>query len=220
MAASDFGYGQQRPGDGASRFNAISFIIEQALGRLRTAIVVQVVAVTGGGDAAEPPTVDVTPLVNMLDGNDNSVQHGTIYGLPVMRLQSGTNALIIDPVVDDIGIALILDRDSSGVINSGEAANPGSLRHHDLADGIYLGGIIGDAPKQTIEFTANGIKLKDANGNVLESKADGWHVTGAIICDSDITAGFGGADQVGLRTHKHGGVTTGGGVTLAPTPGT
>lgn len=44
--------------------------------------------------------------------------------------------------------------------------------------------------------------------------AGNLNVTGSVI------AGFGGVDQVGLQTHKHGGVTIGGGTTSAPTAGT
>lgn len=45
-------------------------------------------------------------------------------------------------------------------------------------------------------------------------------VQGSMTVTGDITAGSGGGDQVGLRTHKHGGVQTGGGSTGSPTGGT
>lgn len=42
---------------------------------------------------------------------------------------------------------------------------------------------------------------------------------GDLKTAGNIIAGVGGADQVGLKTHTHGGVQTGGGTTAAPTPG-
>lgn len=43
---------------------------------------------------------------------------------------------------------------------------------------------------------------------------------GDLKTSGNVIAGVGGADQVGLTTHKHGGVQTGGGQSGAPTPGT
>lgn len=45
-------------------------------------------------------------------------------------------------------------------------------------------------------------------------------VTGSIQATGNVIAGAGGADQVGLQTHDHGGVTTGAGNTGAPNAGT
>lgn len=52
----------------------------------------------------------------------------------------------------------------------------------------------------------------DISGNVV--------VTGGITATGNITAGQGGSDQVGLQSHKHGGVSSGASQTLAPVAGT
>lgn len=219
MSEASFGYGQMEPGDFTSEYDAHRFQIEQILGKVRTLIVVKVVAVNGGGVGAVPPTVDVHPLVKMLDGNNNAFAHGNVLGLPVMRWQSGGNAIVVDPQVGDIGVVGICDRDISSVKSSGQESTPGSLRRFALPDGIYLGGILNGKPTQTIAFTATGISLADKNGNKLESDATGWNITGNINVTGTVIAGKGTADQVSLQTHKHAGVTTGGGLTAAPVAG-
>src|ERR1700674_817958 len=97
-SAPPFGYGVLRPGDAGSRFNILSFLIQQALGRVSTMKVVKVNAVTADPNGG-PPTVDVQPLVNQLDGQGNATPHGTIFGIPVWRMQAGATAIILDPVI-------------------------------------------------------------------------------------------------------------------------
>jgi phage gp45-like len=45
-------------------------------------------------------------------------------------------------------------------------------------------------------------------------------ISGNLTATGDVTAGQSGVDQVGLRSHVHAGVLTGGASTAAPTPGT
>jgi hypothetical protein len=153
------GYGQQDPFNSGSEFNAIEFIIRQLLGTVRTTIVAQVMGVTNAGSVSPVGFVDVKPLVNQVDGAGNAVPHETIFSLPYFRLQGGGNAIILDPQVGDVGIAVIADRDISAVKASKAAANPGSSRRFDLADGIYIGGILNGTPNQYVEFSADGIRI-------------------------------------------------------------
>ena len=170
-------YGPMSPEDSSSEFNVISFIIQRALDRVRTIIPAQVKAVHGGGIGV-PPTVDVLPLVNMLDGNGNATPHVTIFGVPAVRLQAGTFAFIADPVVGDLGVLLLCDRDISSVKSTSAQANPGSFRRFDFADGIYLGGILGtQTPQQYIEFTSTGMTILDALGNMIQTSATGMVLT-------------------------------------------
>ena len=159
--------GQQGIVDANDLHSIIAFHIHQALGLARTGTPVKVVAVHGGGVGA-PPTVDVLPLVNQIDGLGKATKHGTVYGLPVQRLQGGKSAIIIDPVVGDIGWVTVGDRDHSAVKATAKQSNPGSFRRHSLSDGVYHPGIINPGnPDQWVQFKTNGLVIHDINGNEI-----------------------------------------------------
>ncbi|KXJ63057.1 oxidoreductase [Achromobacter xylosoxidans] len=158
--AEQFGYsGQARPAEGGDEYGAQMFLISQALARLSTSTLVRVVAVTNAGGVAPVGFVDVQPLVNQLDGAGNAVPHAVLHNLPYFRLQGGTDAIILDPKVGDIGIAVFASRDISAVKASKSKANPGSWRSHDMADGLYVGGLLNGTPVQYVQFTAGGINM-------------------------------------------------------------
>lgn len=176
---TDAGYGMMEPGDVSHPFNAASFHIWQVLSRVRTGTVVKVIAVHVEDGVSPVGTVDVQPLVQMVNGNLVATSHGTIFGLPYFRMQGGDNAIIIDPAPDDIGLAQISDRDISNVKSAKAEAPPGSQRKFDLADGIYLGGILNGAPTQYLRFTADGMSWVDAFGNTIVSSSAGVDLTPA-----------------------------------------
>lgn len=170
------GFGQMDPSNTSSQFNAIEFLIQQTLGRTRTMIIVQVKKVKNaeGGEATDDVEavgfVDVQPMVNMLDGNGNSTPHGIVNNMPYTRIQGGKNAVIMTPKVGDIGWAAIADRDISAVKKSKEVSNPGSLREFNLADGVYLGGILNGVPENFVQFTSDDkIKVKAKSDISVES---------------------------------------------------
>lgn len=174
---NEIGAGDLNPIEFGSEFGAISFIVRQMMSSMDTMKLVKVVAVNGGGGAvAKVGTVDVQPLVSMVDGADNATVHGTVHGLPWMRMQGGNGAIIADPKVGDIGFVVVADRDSSNV-SGGNTVTPGSSRKHHISDGVYVGGIYNDAPEQYIQFTETGMKFADKNGNKIEFTEDGAKVT-------------------------------------------
>jgi Phage protein Gp138 N-terminal domain len=142
-----------------SEFNTMAFIVKQMIGRIGTSTVVKVVAVSNNGALAPAGTVDVIPLVNQVDGEGKAVPHGTIHGLPYSRMHGGTNAVIMDPVVGDMGIVVFASRDISSVKANKGAANPGSSRRNDFADGMYVGGLLNGTPNQFVQFSGGGITL-------------------------------------------------------------
>jgi hypothetical protein len=221
-----FGYGFMFPNDQLGAFNPVAFIISQMLARVRTVTLGKVIGVTNSGTIIPAGTVDVNPLVSMVDGRGNAVPHGVVYKLPYFRLQSGANAIIMDPAVGDIGIMLICDRDVSSVEASQAAAPPPSMRMFSFSDGLFIGGVLGTVePTQYLAFTAAGIVVGGnliVNGNLqlsgsIEAVAGGPYA-GDIKTSGNVTAGFGGADQVGLQTHEH--PTAASGSPSPPTPGT
>lgn len=152
-------YGTQRPEDASGEYNALAFVIRQILNGRNFCAWVRVVNVDAPGGLALAGTVDVQPLVNQLDGQGQPVPHGVVNDLPYVRAQGGANAVIIDPEVGDIGLCVFADRDSSAVQSTRDAANPGSFRRSDMADGVYLGGILNAIPTQYVMFNDDGISI-------------------------------------------------------------
>ena len=151
--------GAENPTTATSDYAAQSFLVWQILRSISGAKLVQVQAVTNNGGVSPVGFVDVAPLVNQLDGSNQAMPHGTVYHLPYFRLQGGANAVIIDPQVGDIGVAIVEDRDISSVKANKAQANPGSKRIFDLADGLYLGGFLNGVPNQYFQFSAAGIDI-------------------------------------------------------------
>ncbi len=208
--------GTQTANTRTNQFNAMSYIIEQMLNGRNHADLVKVVAVRSAGEVAEVGFVDVQILVNQIDGDGKSWPHGIVNNVPYMRLQGGTNAVIIDPQVNDIGMCVFADRDISAVKSTRDAANPGSMRRADIADGMYIGGFLNAAPQQYMRFTAAGIEVVSPTQIKL--------VSPDIVFDGPVTGTDGAvfaADVVGhgtsLHTHTHGGIVRGGAQTDGPT---
>ena len=228
MSNTDFGYSQQTPTDANHELTAVAFLVRRLINQLDTMKLVQVTAVHGGGVGNPPPTVDVQLLVNQLDGGGNPIKQGIVNGLPCWRFQAGACAIVLDPVVDDIGYIICSDRDISAAFSTKAQANPGSYRKYNVADGVYIGALAGAAPTCYVLLATAGIKIQDESGNIVQTSSSGISITpvgGPMLVNGDIHAtgaiigGFGGADQVGLQTHVHTG-TDSHGDTLSINPPT
>lgn len=215
--------GLQPAAAGQGDFNAMSFVARQLLGKIGTICLLEVMAVTSAGEVAECVFIDVKPMQDQQDGAGNATPHGIIHDVPYFRMQGGSNAVIMDPQVGDIGLGVVCSRDISSTKATKKSGTPGSRRMFDLADAVYFGGILNGVPTQYIRFSANGIVLKPAAGKKVT--VDGplevtgaAHVAGAVTGDG--TAVFqGNVTGAGksLNSHTHSGVTTGGGNTGPPT---
>lgn len=206
------------------------------MGSVRTATIVKVLSVTNDGDVSPVGTVDVQPLVQQVDGVGNVVDLPPIYGVPYLRVQGGTDAVILDPKVGDLGIAVFGDRDLSAVISNKAKSPPGSARKHHLSDGMYIGGLLNGTPAQYVRFSTEGIDLvsptkvriqapnieADASTQFKVVSPDiqlqgAVHVTGAqtndstIVADGDVTG-----QGTSLHTHVHSGVQPGTGSSGPP----
>jgi hypothetical protein len=158
--SSDGYQGQADETSGAEEFNGLNFLVNQLVTGKWTITLCKVNGVSGGGPTAPPGTVSVQPLVNQVDGQGNATPHGVINGIPVFRMQSGTAAVIMDPVAGDMGLLACASRDISTVISTGAAANPGSARTFSPSDGLYLGGFLNKAPTQFLQMSGDGIVLQ------------------------------------------------------------
>jgi hypothetical protein len=207
------------PEDATSEHNRLSYLIRSLIGRMATTTIVRIVAVESAGELAPVGFVDVNPLVAMIDGGGKATPHGTIHRVPYMRLQGGINAVIIDPVVGDIGIAVFASGDISAVKNNKGPSNPGSRRRNSFADALYIGGVLNGVPQQYIRFSSDGIEVKGAAIKLIGpvtiqgtlSTTDDVSITGKLTATTDVLAGI-----VSLKSHKHTGVTPGTGVSGPP----
>lgn len=214
---------------GAAEFNAV---IHNLLSKLQTVTLVQVVAVDGAG-VAPVGTVDVQPLVQMVDGAGNVYAVGKIFSVPYLRLQGGVNAIICDPVVGDIGLCAFASRDISAVKRNKAESAPASRRQHDWNDGLYIGGFLNGTPQQYVQFASNGIVIHSPKSITLEApniKLQASSVTtqtGSFAVNASQTAQFTGgggissdgdvkAGSASLKNHTHGGVASGSGHTGKP----
>lgn len=230
MSQNRLGFEQpgQRGGQGE-----IGYIVESILSRLQTVTLVKVVAVKGGG-ISPVGMVDVQPLVSQIDGSGGVIPHGVIFNVPYMRLQGGSNAVIIDPQAGDIGMCGFCSRDISSVKQNKAPSAPQSRRRFDYSDGLYFGGFLNGTPNQYIMFSKGGIKLFSPGDIEMEAANIRLNAQGGVSSTSQTfqantqtTAQFSGgggiatdgdmtANGVSLMHHIHNGVQPGGGNTGQP----
>lgn len=183
--------GFQTPG---SDYAAFDLMMRQIMAGQAQPAVVKVLSVSGGGLSA-PARVSVQNMVDQVGGLGNRTPHCEIFDLPCFRYQAGTAAVILDPVVDDIGLAIICGRDISAVKNTGSISAPGSSRQNSWSDGCYLGGFLNGIVDNYIQFSGSGISI--ISGGTININAGG----GTVI------------DGKPFLPHHHSGVQTGGGNT-------
>lgn len=205
--------GQLAPSTPNGEFNRLQFVILQALRKMQTATLVRVEAATNSGGVSPVGFVDVTPLVNQIDGEGLPTPHVRIYNIPYLRMQGGANAIILDPQPGDIGVCVFASRDISKVKGTRGQANPGSFRHHSFSDGLYLGGMLNGTPTQYVRFSPSGITLHSPSGIALEApsiviNADTVAITSGTLTHNGVNIG---AD------HRHSGVQSGSNTTGTPT---
>lgn len=184
---------------------------------------INIVEVTAVRGVAPNLVVDAQPLVAEVKSDGGGMIQGSeIFNIPVWRLQRGNSAIIMNPVVGDIGMIAICDNDTSVVRANRKESVPGSRRTHSRSDAIYLGGILNGEPSQFIEFADGALNITSPNPvNVNCSKATVTaqqgveiitplaHFSGDITADGNITdnAGSQSASLKTLRdkydTHKH-----------------
>lgn len=147
--------GQARDSDFNGESNQIKLAIRMALNQIITTTVVEVMAVY-----PDTQTVDVKPCVAQLDGSKKAIPHGIIHNVPYKIYQAGQNAVILTPVVGDIGKASFAHNDISTVQKTRKAGPPGSFRRFDWADAIYDGALFNaDQATQIIRISGAGIEL-------------------------------------------------------------
>ena len=193
--------GQRNIYSGAAPQNAFDFKVGQKIKDISTAIPVIVKGVQAGGTGVVG-YVDVLPLISNVSGSDEAIQPVTLYHLPYFRLQGGKAAIICDPEINDIGLAVFAQVDTSTVkTGTTEPQHPGSKRRHSMSDGWYIGGFLNQAPSVYVELTQNNTVVINASGGVT--------INGTVTVNGDVVA-----NGISLTGHTHPGDS--GGTTGAP----
>jgi hypothetical protein len=185
MADKNTVQGLQNINTASSDYNALSFIIQQAIrGQVNTAIICKVVGVSAG-------YVDVLPLVTQIDGFGEAVQPTTLYKLPYMRYHGGICAVKLDPVVGDIGLAVFAQKDCSSVgVGTTEPQKPASFRENTMGNGFYIGGFLNKEPSCYVE-------LKQS-GEVIINAPAGLTINNNVTVNGDVVA-----SGISLVNHTH-----------------
>ena len=178
----------------SDEYNQNVNLARSVLNKANTSTSVRVVKVN-----ATNKQVSVKPLVTMVDGYGQPIQHNIVHGIPYIQLQWGSSAIIATPAVNDIGLCVFCQQDISNVKKTKSESIPASFRRFDYSDGIYIGGILNAAPNQYIEFLPGG-------GINIVSSGD-INITSSILKHNGVNIG---------DTHTHSGVQTGSGNTGAP----
>lgn len=217
----------QTPASVANDWLASQFMIQQRISAIQTLAVVTVESVTNSGGISSVGRVDVRILVNQQTSDGTQIPHGVIHDIPYFRLQGGTNAIILDPKVGDIGVCGFSSRDIQSLKADPQGAvpngvQPGSPAQFSYADGLYFGGFLNGIPAQYIVFASGGITMLsptkvtiqapeiDLVGMVKQTSGD-VTMSGALTVTGDVTG-----NGTSLHTHEHSGVTAGGANTGPP----
>jgi len=200
----------QRPLDVSSEGNALSFSLRNMIGQYSFIDIVRVTEITD----------DTLTVISMLHGltTDNAkIDNEPIYGVPYLRLQRGSSAVIMDPVVGDVGLMAVCDRDITNVKATKTDSVPNTKRTHSVSDAVYLTGIgsLNTDPDQYVKFNDGSIDI--VSPNVVNITAPSVNVKGDVSVDGSITStGETTAIGIPLSTHVHGGVESGGSKTSSP----
>ena len=175
----------------ASYKNITDYNTQAKINDINTAMPVKVVRTDDCSHYGFVGYVDVLPLVTGVSGFGEAVQPAALYHLPYFRLQGGMAAVICDPQVGDIGIAVFCQRDTANVTaGTKEPQQPRSARKYDMADGFYIGGFFNKPPSGFIE------NLQDRK--ITIQAAGGIEINGDVRVNGDVVA-----NGISLKNHTH-----------------
>lgn len=170
-----------------SDLNAQEFFIRSIIKRMvSTAIPVRVDAVESrAGEGSGALYVDVTPLICQTDADGNALDPVSIPHLPYFRLQHGTAAVICDPKVGDIGLAIFAQQDVSRLNGQTTPVAPSTFRCFDMSDGFYIGGFWGKTPTTFIHIEDSGhVTITAPEAVVVNTTTATVNASGSTTIDS------------------------------------
>ena len=216
--------------------NSMEFFIRSLISQVvSTSLPVVVTAVERKGEDAGAGYVTVKPLLQPRNNSGDGLEVTTIPKLPYFRLQHGKAAIICDPKVGDIGLAVVAKHDISNINGSTTPKVPATYRKFDPSDSFYIGGFWGKAPEVFIHLEDEGtIQIKAPTKITMDAPecevnaSTSFTVNSAQInLNGPISGGgSGGADAtftgdvnakgISLTSHTHTGVQSGNSSTGAP----
>lgn len=157
------------------------FIIQQLISNIHTMIPVEVLAVSvPTGTLAPIGRCSVRPLVQQVDGNNNVYGRGQIINVPYLRVQGGKNAVVLDPVVGDVGLCGFCERDISMVKRTGAEAAPNTRRQYSLNDAVYMFTMMSGTPEQYIHFKGGSVFVSSPSLTTSANVSVGSGATGTF----------------------------------------
>lgn len=186
-----------------SEINALDFFVRSIIrNSVSTAIPVVVTEVTRSGTSGRAEYVSAMPLVTQTDADGNAIEAVPIPKLPFFRLQHGTAAIVCDPVVGDVGLAIFAQSDVSNNNGSTTPAPPATFRCFDMSDGFYLGGFFGKTPNTFIHIDQSGaVDIKATKVTITASNTEITSTTkinGTLTVSGDVMAA-----GISLDNHTH-----------------
>lgn len=174
-------------------------IIQSIISDIHTCDIVKVIGVSEG-KTSSTGTVTVIKLSKQVNNEGQSVSGVSIHNVPYFRLQGGASAVIIDPQVGDLGIAVFASRDISEIKKTRAESVPKTRAQYSANDALYIGGVLNGAPTQYIHFKSGGgiecvtpdeFKI-DASKCIIDAPIE---TTSTIQSQGDITDNTGGGNS-------------------------
>ena len=103
--------------------------------------------------------VDIQLMIEQTNGQKKGNETAIVCNVPYVRIQGGTNAVIIDPEINDLGVAIFSSRDITNFKEARRQTPPATWRKFSISDAIYIGGIRNQKPVQYIHFRNDGIEI-------------------------------------------------------------
>jgi hypothetical protein len=165
------------------------FIITKLLLGVHTCQLVKVLAVNPV--SGKVGFLTVQPLVLDTDTSGVVIAQSPIYNVPYMRYQGGSSAVILDPVVNDIGIAIFAEDDITNIKQTLAAGAAATNRSHSTADALYIGGVLNPDATQYVQFQPGGAGINIVSpGEVTLQSGSTVTITSGTTTTVNAPSGF------------------------------
>jgi hypothetical protein len=188
--------------------DTINIAIAEALANMHTCTIAKITSVNHS-------TIGCKPVVNRFV-NGQSIELPEFKEVPIIIMQGGGSYLHFPVAVGDYVILLFTERCFDGWWNNQDFTAPLEYRMHDYSDGVAICGINNGSGQIAIPSVIQQTGVANYDGDHTHqgnmTRVGNLNITGNInITGGDITI-----DGIPFKTHRHGGVQTGGGISGVP----